>query len=68
MAGNDMLKLMRLIESGGISVDGIQHIQVAHDSYCAMNNGRECNCDPDIESRNAEDCRDTIIPGLGRVQ
>ena len=61
MAGNYITKLDRLIQEGTISVGGLQHIQVKHDNWCAVYKGKDCNCDPDIESDTFKNMRDTII-------
>jgi hypothetical protein len=49
MAGNYIAKLTKMIQEGKISAGSAQHVQVLHDSWCAIYSGRDCNCDPDFE-------------------
>jgi hypothetical protein len=54
--------LRRMDENCMIKRGDVTSIQVLHDDWCAVHVGRDCNCDPDIEMRNEEDCVDTINP------
>jgi len=40
------------------------HIDIAHDDWCGIFSGRECDCDPDIVTRMASG-HDLATPGRG---
>lgn len=46
--GNYQAKLMRMIESGQIKFDAVQHVSVKHDDWCRIYTDGFCDCDPDI--------------------
>jgi len=45
---NYVKKLDKMIADGSINITGISTARIAHDGWCAINKGGECNCDPDI--------------------
>jgi len=50
MSGNYQRLILEMIENGQLATDGgIHRIEVQHDNWCGLvNNGDECNCDPEI--------------------
>ena len=47
--GNYEAKIDALTAAGKIPTEpGLNHIGVAHDNWCGINEGKPCNCDPDI--------------------
>lgn len=52
---NYLSKILQLISEGKLlSDDGLQHVVVAHDSWCGIHQGKRCNCDPEITVRRPE--------------
>jgi hypothetical protein len=48
MAHNYQKKINRMLKRGVFEPGGMSDIQILHDSWCGVNRGSECNCDPDI--------------------
>jgi hypothetical protein len=48
---NYIEKLNEMIQSGEIRTEAIQSIEVLHDEWCNALHGGDCNCDPEIHSR-----------------
>ena len=44
-------KVMKLVEEGKIPFDWIMLVDVYHDDWCRIYQGRYCNCDPEIKLR-----------------
>jgi hypothetical protein len=51
MKHNYMKKLMKLYGEGKLPPVGVSQTDVCHDDWCAIHQGRYCNCDPDIVVR-----------------
>jgi hypothetical protein len=46
---NYQIKLSRLAAEGKLQPPpGLWRLDIEHDSWCGINSGRSCNCDPDI--------------------
>ncbi len=50
LSHNYQTKMEKMIARGELKIkpDEIQHVKIEHDSWCAVNRGGFCNCDPDI--------------------
>lgn len=49
---NYLKKIERMVASGELTPTvGLNDLTVAHDDWCLVFSGRECNCDPDITFR-----------------
>jgi hypothetical protein len=48
MKVHEYLRRILLATENGIIKKGVHFPQVAHDGYCALYSGNECNCNPDI--------------------
>jgi hypothetical protein len=72
--GNYQTKLSRLIEEGRISPDklrgGVWHIDVAHDTWCAVYRYGVCDCNPDIYLRKDGEAarKDRLTAGVNRCR
>lgn len=48
-AGKLMRNIQKRVEAGGIKPGSMQRIEVQHDNWCALLNGKgACNCNPNI--------------------
>ena len=47
---NDYEKLMKPVEEGPGSADGLPDLEVHHRQACARHRGDGCDCDPDLNS------------------
>lgn len=47
---NHQRKIEAMVARGELVIEPgqIQHVNIAHDPWCAINRGGYCNCDPDI--------------------
>jgi len=43
-----METIMLAIQKGSIPTGSVLMPQIAHDNWCNINNGKSCNCNPDI--------------------
>jgi hypothetical protein len=41
-------RLKKALDAGTIQPGDVALASVAHDSWCSIHRGRECNCDPEI--------------------
>jgi hypothetical protein len=48
---NYMKKLKTMREEGKIAGSGLHHVNIAHDRWCAIDEGGLCNCNPDVTLR-----------------
>ncbi|MEK7754511.1 MAG: hypothetical protein AAB654_21480 [Acidobacteriota bacterium] len=46
---NYITKLRKMYAEGKLQPTGMYQAVVAHDDWCAMYDGRPCDCDPDIQ-------------------
>ncbi len=53
---NHVYKIMALIQEGALRAEpgSIQSIDVAHDDWCGIFDGNQCNCDPDVRLKWSE--------------
>lgn len=49
---NYLKKIARLTQEGKIPTSrGLNDLTIAHDNWCHIYRGGDCNCDPDVELR-----------------
>ena len=48
---NYLKKLLKLHDQGKLPTAGLHDVAIYHDDWCAINQGKPCNCDPDIKVR-----------------
>jgi hypothetical protein len=49
---NYVKKILLLIEAGLLPIEvGLQEIDIRHDDWCGIFQGKRCACDPDITRR-----------------
>jgi len=48
---NYVKELARLHSAGVLRPDDLTFIDVAHDDWCVIYQGKPCNCDPDVINR-----------------
>lgn len=46
--------ILKAVEKGSIQLGGLLIPSVAHDSWCAMHKGKDCNCEPEISVETEE--------------
>ena len=51
---NYMETILKAIEMGSIQMGGLLFPEVAHDSWCSMNKGESCNCEPQVSVETEE--------------
>ena len=51
---NYMETILKAVEKGSISIGGLLFPEVAHDSWCDMHKGKDCNCEPEISVETEE--------------
>jgi hypothetical protein len=44
-------KLMALYESANLTVGSLNEVDICHDDWCAIYDGKYCNCDPEVKLR-----------------
>jgi hypothetical protein len=51
---NYMDTILKAINMGSIKTGSLLFPEVAHDSWCAMHNDQDCNCNPEISVETEE--------------
>jgi hypothetical protein len=48
---NYLKKINQMVQSGAIQPEGVKDIDIAHDSWCGIYKGNDCNCECEITVR-----------------